>query len=410
MKQTIGNLLLVLGVIVAALAAGESQRVSRAAAIDEDLIGRVLHTRVSTNFETTHPEVLIYEDRALEAGKTLDAQDLAWLRTLELDEVLVLQQPVVEVSIPVAPKAIGRSLSAPVLLQEEEEEIDPGRLISAGLAERLQDSELQEIKVGVKRPQPDGPDLIEEMTWSLAGDAEAPEGLQLVGSTLREKVTLPVQLKIASYVDEGLLERLMASKVQTITVKIPREWRLEQWGDRWTFLFGLLLTTMGVVLKRAKPSAESQEEEQLELAHLAEQLISVEGQVERLVQRSKEMDAAALHAAVDPLLGGPIYTIAEGREAIRAAHGGRVFGAVMDAFARGERKLNRAWSAAVDGHAEESRASLAASLPSLREAREALPGTSPPPAVGYETDGEQAPLPPDVPLGTGEGHWADDES
>ncbi len=75
----------------------------------------------------------------------------------------------------------------------------------------------------------------------------------------------------------------------------------------------------------------------------------------------------------------------------------------------GERKLNRAWSAAVDGHAEESRASLTAALPALREAREALPGTRPPAPSGFDTSAHESPLPPDVPLASGERHWSEEE-
>jgi hypothetical protein len=145
------------------------------------------------------------------------------------------------------------------------------------------------------------------------------------------------------------------------------------------------------------------------VARIAEALVGLEADVERLVLNNQDLDPKALHAGIDPLLGGSVYLIAEGRNVIRQAHGSKVFVAVMDAFARGERKLNRAWSAAVDGHAEESRNSLAAGLPAIREAREAMPGTHPPTPIGFESESLDVPLPPDVPLG-GTAHWADEES
>jgi hypothetical protein len=410
MKKSIGSLLLLSGVVVAALAAGESQRVSRSAPIDSALVGQVLHGEVRTHYETEFPEVFVYQDRILEAGHAVLQDDLEWLESLQIEEVLVLRRISEEETVPVGTGSLGRVLAQPIVLKAEADEIQKGRKITAAFAQRLREAELLTVDVSTERRSESGRVEMELVTWPLGPQAEVPVGLTLIGSTLREVLSIPVQLKTSSYVDESLLARLEASEVSEISVKIPKSWQFEEWADRYRFLLGIVLTALGVILRRAKPDSAALEQKETELAELAEQLVRLEGEVERWVRSAADLDAPALHQAISPLLSGPVYLIAEGRYAIRVAHGNRVFASVMDAFARGERKLNRAWSAAVDGHAVESRASLTAALPALREAREALPGTQPPTPVGFEHEGEDNPLPPDVPIASAEGHWSDDES
>ena len=144
------------------------------------------------------------------------------------------------------------------------------------------------------------------------------------------------------------------------------------------------------------------------LSCLREKLQELELALEDIGGRLDGMTNEAIHEELDKLLLGPVYTLAEGRNSIRSAHGMRVFTAVMDPFARGERKLNRAWSAAVDGYEDEARRSLRAALPAFREAREALPGTTPPRPTGFDGVETGMPLPPDVPIAPAESHWTDE--
>jgi hypothetical protein len=408
MKKTLGNLALVGGVIVSSLAAGESQRVSRAAGVDGELVGAVLHTPVSSHFEEEQPEALVVQDRTLEAGRVLSAADVEWLRSLGQEEVLVRRRAQTARVVAVDQDAIGGVLSEAMVLPKEFEEIRPGRLITAGFAARLEASELSQVAINTEVARADGSKHREELLWPLAPGAEPPPGVSLVGSNLRETISLPVQLRESSYVDARILERLRASEIGEISIKIPRTWTWQGWASRWIFVIGIAITIGGVLLKRARPDVEELEAGALQVAHLGQLLSELEGAVERLTGRVEKMDAEAIHHAVDPLLIGPVYEIAEGRESIRGAHGGRVYASVMDAFARGERKLNRAWSAAVDGHAPEARTSLVAALPALREAREALPGTRAPGPRGFEDNDPALPLPPDVPLAGASDPWGDD--
>jgi hypothetical protein len=404
MKKPIGNLLLLTGVIVSSLAAGESQRVSRVVPVDDELVGKVLHSSVKSNFEATDPGTLVLEDRTLEAGRTLDAEDVNWLRACDLDEVLILRRAK-DTEIVALDEALGRSLATSLVLEEEFEEIPAGRLLTPNFVGRLEHSALTEVIINAAGTDADGKTTRKEIAWSFAEGAQNPEGVKLVGSDLREKITLPVQLRPASYVDEKVLERMRASGIDELSVKIPRSWTWNDWGSRWIFVIGIGITLLGVLLKRSGPGAHELEAGAMEVARIGELLTDLEGSVERLGGRADALDAEAIHREVDPLLIGPVYAIANGRESIRGAHGGRVFAAVMDAFARGERKLNRAWSAAVDGHAPEARKSLVSALPALREAREALPGTHPPGPSGFDAADEGTPLPPDVPLTGGEDPW-----
>lgn len=406
MKKTIGNLALVAGVIVSSLAAGESQRVSRAAAVSPELVGQVLHTAVKTEYETEQPDALLVIDRGIEAGTVLTDEHVSWLSLSGFDQVLVLRRAKDAETVPVGEEALGKVLATPVTLTAEPEQIPMGRQITAGFVERMVQAGLSAVTVSTEVRAAEMPPERRELRWNLLDEGANPGGSSLVGSTLREEISLPFQLRTASYVDPSILERLEASGVSEVSVKIPRTWTWQDWGSRWWFAIGIGITVLGIALKRARPDAQAIEAGALQVAHLGQLICELEGRLESLVSRSEELDADTIHREVDPLLAGPVYAIADGRESIRSAHGARVFAAVMDAFARGERKLNRAWSAAVDGHGPEARASLAAALPALREAREALPGTRPPGPAGFDDEPGGAPLPPDVPLTPGGDPWS----
>lgn len=413
MKKSLGNLALVAGVIISSLAAGEAQRVSRSAAVDEQLVGQVLHTTVASNYAEEFPDTHVWLDRSIESGKTLTAEDVSWLNSLGLEEILVLRRAT-SVETLSTEAALGRVFAEAVVLSAEMEEIKAGRKISTGFVTRLQASGLTEILARVRVPDPENPEatIQEELTWSLAEPESNPEGVSLLEGVLREVVSLPVQLKADSYIDAGVLERLSASGIEEVSVKIPRQWTWQGWGARWIFMIGIGITLLGVLLKRSKPDAGAIEEEQMAVARVAESLQQLESTIAAMTVRVDSMNSAAIHRELDPILLGPVYAIAEGRNSVRSAHGMRVFTSVMDAFSRGERKLNRCWSAAVDDYVDEARRNLHSALPALREAREALPGTVPPGPAGFESgfDEDQAgmPLPPDVPIAPGESHWADE--
>jgi hypothetical protein len=403
MKKLLGDLLLIGGVITASLAAAESRRVSRAAEVGPGLLGEVLHAPARTSYEALDPDLILLQDQELPAGTELAAAHLEWLEEHGFGEVLVLRQKQTREVLPVGPELIGRVLAGPVRLPEEPEAVRPGRRISAGFAARLADaSDLERVGVVAEVPGGEGGARRQRLDWDLQDPAANPAGASLEGSTLAQAVELPTELRAMSYVDAEVLARLERSGVQEVAVRVPRRFRWEEWGQRWVFLVGVGVTLGGVLLRRSRPDAAELERELRAVERLAASLSELEGAV--------ELDPPGLHAALDPLLTGPVYDLAEGREVLRQAHGPRVYAAVMASFARGERNLNRAWSAAVDGHGPEARASLALALPALREAREALPGARPPAPAGFDRVDPDAPLPPDVPLAGGDDPWPSDEA
>ena len=405
MKKQLADLLLVSGVIVASLAAGESRRVSRIAPVDDSLVGSVLHGAVSSHLLERAPTSYVLEDRTLPAGTELAAADVAWLSSLGLEEVSILRQPQSSEALPVAGGAAeGRVLASSLILLAEEETARAGRILDASFLERLAAAQLESVALSFAPAAEAGASEApprESVEWNFKDPTANPGALDPVGMRLEQEVLLPLRLKPATFLDAPTLARIQASGYEEVTVKIPRAFAWDQWGWRWVFVAGALLTLAGVVLKRSRASGHEVEEKATQVALLVGELIELEESVSELVPRLEVLDADGLHAAVDPLLIGPAYRFAEGREAVRTAHGMGTYIAVMDAFARAERKLNRAWSAAVDGYAAEARTSLAAALLPLREAREALPGTFRPRAAGGgQLLDESGTLrrPPDVPL------------
>jgi hypothetical protein len=66
-----------------------------------------------------------------------------------------------------------------------------------------------------------------------------------------------------------------------------------------------------------------------------------------------EIGVFGIHEFIDAHLVGDIDRFLTARETLMWRHGLRVYGRVMDAFATGERALNRAWSASADGYQDE---------------------------------------------------------
>lgn len=397
MKKLLADLLLIAGVIVASLAAAESRRVSRIAPLDADLSGEVLHASVSSDLELRAPDVHVYLDRTVEAGTPLTPELQAWMRALGLTEVSVLRQARDAEPLPTdGDRALGRVLSESILLSSESEEGRSGRIIDETFVERLRASELTTLEVERKL---DGQAQWTGLTWNLRDPAANPSDVQLAGMRLAQNVTVPVRLKPGTYLDELTLERLRAAGLEEVSVRIPQTFEWRRWGQRWTFLVGVGLTLLGVLLKRSRVSLQEVEERAQEVEALGAELAQVEAAVAQVQVGLQHLDCEALHELLDPLLSGPVFRFAEGREAVRTAHGTRTYLAVMDAFARAERRLNRAWSAAVDGYPAEARESLQAALAPLREARQALPGAPAPPEAPSALPVEDGELvqPPDVP-------------
>jgi hypothetical protein len=76
------------------------------------------------------------------------------------------------------------------------------------------------------------------------------------------------------------------------------------------------------------------------------------------LDESGEADCEVIHRRLDGLVDGPLFDFEEARSGLLALHGFAPYARVVSEFTRGERAVNRSWSAAVDGYPDEARASL----------------------------------------------------
>ena len=75
----------------------------------------------------------------------------------------------------------------------------------------------------------------------------------------------------------------------------------------------------------------------------------------RALEANERVGCSEIHAELDKIVDGPLFEFAEARHNLLAIHGFGGFARIVGEFSRGERAVNRAWSAAVDGYLQESR-------------------------------------------------------
>ncbi|MAF66767.1 MAG: hypothetical protein CMJ84_14050 [Planctomycetes bacterium] len=352
----LGNLLLVIGTVVGALAAADSVKAYRRIDLsaDADLSGEFLFRDVLADDETL----------LVPANEALSTERVAALRAAGVKSVRV-RRPARPFEPAALPEARGRVLHSPVTLAGRTERIRAGRILTPDLAERAR-------AAGVASLTAREGEAIDLAAEAIDFSRKA---------RLAEEIELPEQVPAGTYLDEVRLNELAAAGIERVEVKVPGTWNLADWTQRWSFLGAVLATLAGVALLRRASRADVQATSTggpagavaSENPHTTlERLLT---QTETLAERVASLDAAALHEAVDDLLSGPLYTLIEGREALRARHGVRAAVAFMAPLAGAERQLNRAWSAAVDGAVEESRDCVTRALAPLREARDAYPAS-----------------------------------
>lgn len=101
--------------------------------------------------------------------------------------------------------------------------------------------------------------------------------------------------------------------------------------------------------------------------------------LDRLLARARELSRelqaglpAEVHTRIDQLFRADLDAFAESRGAIVRLHGLAAYAEVMNEFAAGERYLNRAWSASVDGYLDEARDYVTRAAHQFEQARAAL--------------------------------------
>lgn len=377
MQRTIGNLLLVLGTILGAIAAAESRKVYASVELagDAELSGEFLQRDVPAPGAGAEGAPLAL------AGAALEPTLVRRLRDAGVESVRVRRPPRAEEELAVADDALaGRVLAAPVVLPNEEaEQIRSGRILTAGFVERIRAAGVRELAV----KDADGPrtvalpplDPAEGQDAAAPSDAEEPAPDLGVGARLDQDLSLPPRLEAGAFLDDPTLARLREAGIERVAVRVSSPFRFGEWSLGWAFLLAVLITAAGVQLKRAAPltPVPSDGDDRAPDAPLRQHLVALDESVGALAQRADGLSEAELHHALDPLLTGPVYAFVEGREHLRAQIGLHDYSMVMGPFASAERLLNRAWSASVDGDAAEAAECVRGAVPHLAAALAAWP-------------------------------------
>lgn len=273
-------------------------------------------------------------------GTRLDANATTYLDGLGLSPVRVRNPATPVVTIAVSESA-GEVLASPVPLPGQTETLPKGRLVDDVLKARA-------VEAGVD--------------------------LQLTDGKLSSPVDLPKRMRASAFLDQAAIDALQSAGVSEVPVKrvAPFEWRY--WSGRWAFLLSVLAMAIAVSMKRAFANeASTSTGTGLDLGALGAILGELSDATNALANKANGMSAKELHHEVDSLLQGPAYNFVEARSILQKKAGMNAFALVMDPFSRGERQLSRAWSASVDEHAEEARASLMKAAPLLQAAKDAYP-------------------------------------
>lgn len=117
----------------------------------------------------------------------------------------------------------------------------------------------------------------------------------------------------------------------------------------------LLLGVVGAALARRTRRRQSRAAATLhgnrqELGERLERIVTNARQLDREKASLHPLD---VHPRIDALFRGDLEAFAAMRATIAHLHGLHAYAAVMNEFAAGERYLNRAWSASVDGYVDE---------------------------------------------------------
>lgn len=174
-----------------------------------------------------------------------------------------------------------------------------------------------------------------------------------------------------------VLASLRAAGVKAVRVE---EFSFGRWPGRWLFIVGVVgLIGGGLWVKSITRTALAAAKLAGADAGSPEELL---GRIEREATRLHEKigsapDDEAVREDILEIVGElqrtdmPAFVDAA-RSVLTARGGIRLYATVIERFATGERRLNRAWSAAADGYIEEARRCVEEALPPLAESRERM--------------------------------------
>ena len=391
MQNTIGNWLLAIGVAIGALAAAGSKKAYRVVDLDPtvDLSAEVLYETVEHQRTPGEDPLVIAE-----GGQPLDVVAVTRLKNANVERVRVRYPARDAVELPVA-DAGDRLLAEPVVIEGETEVLKAGRILTAALVVRARDAGVEALEVVSKSdgdgagrpyllmdaPKPTPEDaavgVYDERFWEY--DEVGKDWKPIVGPNssligkgnleLAQDIELPRRFEKNTYLKGEQLEVLSSQGTETVAVKTRAPFTWSGWTQRWWFLAAVLIVAVAIALKRGGgPDLAADETGVAPADGVRAALGQVVSECEQLAANAPTMDADALHRAIDPISAGALYRVVEGREAVNAALGLGGFAEVYGPLASGERLLNRAWSAAVDGSLEEARVCAQDSVQHFREA------------------------------------------
>jgi len=142
----------------------------------------------------------------------------------------------------------------------------------------------------------------------------------------------------------------------------------------WTwFLPALAIGVAGIAMVRlGEKQAHTEDSLGAGMDTLSGCLDRVTRHIRELDEGKSEIDVYDLHARIDERFPDDLNAFADARKTIIHVHGLDAYARVMNAYAAGERYLNRVWSASIDGYVDEARAYLGHSRREFDEARRQL--------------------------------------
>jgi hypothetical protein len=125
-----------------------------------------------------------------------------------------------------------------------------------------------------------------------------------------------------------------------------------QWSG---FVPAFVVGIIGVVLARVGSHREASHEGKLsgDFETLTTTIDRIVENVKKLDDEKQSMDPYSVHGRIDELLRDDLSDFAEARESVGYLHTLADYAEVMNAFAAGERYINRVWSASIDGWVDE---------------------------------------------------------
>ncbi|MEO0649552.1 MAG: hypothetical protein AAFZ65_02595 [Planctomycetota bacterium] len=391
MKSFLGSLLLILGTIIASLAAASNERPWKPVPLEEVALD--------------DPEVLLYDDvfpAQLEAAPTSeeveDSTDVA-----EPEPVARRDDPVTAVAIAALreageavvrvrklprddePVAVTPELSGRILAETLWVDLGTEALLTREVADqRLEAEAALRATLATETESAEGteasPAPVEE-TGEVSADSqlELPDAadLKVLDGDARYAGLPPMRQKYRAgrYVDAEVAQFMVDGGRTEVRVEVPAPpFEFSQWPGRVPFLLGVLAMLGGVVLMRSgrREALVLEQDRDDDEASPSELLASIASAVRQLSTEREDLDGEQLLSRADVILNRDCTAFVDGRDALRLQLGGGKYAGVMAAFSTGERRLSRAWSAAADGYLDEARTSLEESVEPFEEAAATL--------------------------------------